>query len=450
MNSKTKKIIVWTIIIILIGISIFMGYTLYKKNSEIKLANENLYNQALYEIADYMENVENYLAKAEISTSPKHGAETMTSLWREANLAQTYLSMLPIESQDLEKTSKFLNQVSDYSYSLSRKNINGEALNDDDFKNLDNMHKLSTELTSSVNQILFDLNAGTIKWEDLVKNKNVDFAQQVSSNFDIAGSMEDNFHEYEGLIYDGAYSEHITSADKKGLTGDKISEEDATSIVKQFIEEDKIEEINNYGLSENASIPVYTYSIKNKEENNISIAVSETGGHIVWINSDRSVENENLSFDEANEKGKSFLAEKGYKNMEQTYYLKESGIVTINYAYSQDGVIMYPDLIKVKIALDNGEILGLEATGYLNNHTTRDTSKIKISKEQAKTKINKELNIESEKLAVIPTKWKTEVLCYEFKGKIDDTEYLVYINTETGEEQDILIITNTPNGVLTM
>ena len=450
MSDKIKKIIIVCIIIALIGAVAFLWYKLNKKNTEAKLASENLYNQVLYEMADYMENVENYLAKAEISTSPKHGVETLTSLWREANLAQTYLSMLPAQSQDLEKTSKFLNQVSDYSYSLSRKNINGEELNEEDFKNLDDLHKLSMDLNSSLNQILYDLNAGTIKWEDLTKGKDVDFTQQVNSNFDLAGSMEDNFHQYEGLIYDGAYSEHITSAEKKGLTGEDIEENDASQIVKQFIGEDNIENLESFGYAENASIPVYIFSANTKKNEKVTVSVSKKGGHIVSINSDREVKEENLNFDEANEKGKIFLAQKGYENMEQTYYLKESNIITINYAYSQDGVIMYPDLIKLKIALDDGEILGLEATGYLNNHIERDISKIKISKEQARKKLNKNLNVESDGLAVTPTKWNTEVLCYEFKGKIDDTEYLVYVNAETGEEQDILIITNTPNGVLTM
>ena len=111
---------------------------------------------------------------------------------------------------------------------------------------------------------------------------------------------------------------------------------------------------------------------------------------------------------------------------------------------------MYPDLIKLKVALDNGQILGIETTGYLNNHTQRDVSKVKITKEQAKEKLNKNLNIQSETLAIIPTEWKTEKLCYEFKGKVEETEYLVYINAENGEEEQILIITNTPNGVLTM
>ena len=111
---------------------------------------------------------------------------------------------------------------------------------------------------------------------------------------------------------------------------------------------------------------------------------------------------------------------------------------------------MYPDLIKVKVALDNGDILGVETTRYLNNHTTRDISNVKITKEQAKENLNKDLNIESEGLAVIPTEWQTEILCYEFKGKVDDTEFLVYINAENGREEDILVIKDTPNGILTM
>ena len=136
--------------------------------------------------------------------------------------------------------------------------------------------------------------------------------------------------------------------------------------------------------------------------------------------------------------------------MKETYYLKQDGIVTINYAYTQNDVVMYPDLIKLKIALDNGEVLGIETTGYLNSHQERSLATPKISIEEANKNLNKNLEIISEGLAVIPTEWKTEIQCYEFKGKVDDTEFLVYINSENGREEDILVIINTPNGTLTM
>ena len=163
---------------------------------------------------------------------------------------------------------------------------------------------------------------------------------------------------------------------------------------------------------------------------------------------------ETLTQERADEIAKEFLNNHGYSNMKETYYLKQNGIVTINYAYTQtnsnnETVTIYPDLIKVKVALDDGSILGIETSGYLNSHTERTFETNIISKEKAKEVLNKDLEIMSEGLALIPTKWNTEVYCWEFKGKVEDNEFLVYINAQTGKEEDILLIVNTPDGTLT-
>ena len=451
MNNQKRKNIVTGIIAILLILSIVLAIMLYQSKKTYKTSSMNEYNMAFCELVDYMENVENYLAKSLISTSSTQGAETLTHVWREANLAQTYLSMLPIETQELENTQKFLNQVSDYSYSLSRKNINNQDLTEDDLNHLQELHQYSVELSNTINQLSEDINSGRISWKELTKKNNLAFAQQVSNiSKDSFSNLEENFHEYSGLIYDGAYSDHITSQEKKGLTGEDIEEEQAKNIVEEFIGKDNIKEVSSFGYSEGADIPVYNFSVKTNQDENVSIAISKKGGHIVDMNSDRIVETEIISQEEANEIGKKFLTEKGFPNMKETYYLKQEGIVTVNYAYEQNGVIMYPDLVKVKIALDNGQILGLESTGYLNSHCERDISNVQITIDQAKEKLNKKLDIASQGLAVIPTEWKSEILCYEFKGKVDESEFLVYINAQTGNEEDILIITNTPNGTLAM
>ncbi len=450
--DKIKKGYLIGIIGVLIVAVIALGILFYSKQKEYKQASQNSYNMAFYEVVDYVQNVETYLAKSLISSTSEHGAETLTNLWREANLAQSYLSMLPIESQELSNTEKFLNQVSDYSYSLSRKNIYHEDLSQEDLKNLKDLHNYSIDLANTLNQLSDDLNSGRFKWDELTDKGTVAFAQQVDNiSKESFSNLEENFHEYAGLIYDGAFSEHLTSSEKKGLTGNDIEEEQAKQIAEQFIGKDQIKEIKNLGFSENATIQVYDFSIINQKDENINLSISKKGGHIVYMNSNREVNAETISQEDANKLGKEFLNQKGYPNMKETYYLKQEGVVTINYAYLQDDVIIYPDLIKVKVALDNGEILGLETSGYLNNHIeTRDLSKIKIQIEQARQTINPDLEIGSEGLAVIPTEWKTEILCYEFKGKVEDREFLVYINAENGREEDVLMITNTPNGTLTM
>ncbi|MCI8914932.1 MAG: germination protein YpeB [Lawsonibacter sp.] len=450
-KERLKKGYMIGAIVILIAVAIAMGVMLYRNQRQYKQASENNYNMAFFELVDYVQNVETYLAKSLISSTPEHGAETLTHLWREANLAQSYLSRLPIESQELENTEKFLNQVSDYSYTLSRKNIYNEKLSQEELANLEQLHGYSVELENTLNQLSEDLNNGRFDWGELSNKGKVAFAQQVDNvSKESFSNLEENFHEYSGLIYDGAFSEHLTSNETKGLTGEDIEEEQAKQKAEEFIGKNNIKEINNLGYSENATIPVYDFSITNNNDNTINISISKKGGHVVYMNTNRDVNSEVISQEEADKKSKEYLDSKGFNNMKETYYLKQEGIVTINYAYSQNNVIMYPDLIKVKVALDNGEVLGVETTGYLSNHTQRDINKVKITSQEAKKDLNKNLNIESESLAVIPTEWKTEILCYEFKGKVDDREFLVYINAENGREEDILIITNTPNGTLTM
>lgn len=453
MKIKIKDKTIFIILIAVLAIALIaLGIYTYNQKTVQTQTLENQYNMALYEVVDYVQNVETYLAKSLISTTPEHGAQTLTQVWKNANLASAYLSQLPASNGELLQTVKFLNQVSDYSYTLSRKNIYNEGLTEEDLQNLKQLHDYSIELKNTLDQLSTDMGNGRISWRELTAVDNIAFAQQVSNiSKESFSNLGESFQKYEGLIYDGAYSEHITTKEKLGLTGDDIDEETAKQKAIEFFGKEKIEEINTVGFIENGEIPVYEFVIKVKdEENQANIAISKKGGHVVLMNYNREVISENLSQEDADEIGKMFLTAKGYENMKETYYLKEQGIVTVNYAYNQDNIVIYPDLIKLKIALDNGEILGIETTGYLNSHHERTIQAPKITQEEAKRTINKELEILSEGLAMIPTEWKTEILCYEFKGKVENNEFLVYINAENGREENILVIINTPNGTLTM
>jgi len=447
-DFKIKSIVV--LMLVLVVISAGTGVYAIKLKERYTVATNNNYNEAFTNLVNYMNNVENTLAKAMITKSSEHSAETMTKIWRDANLASVYLARIPFNSEGLSQTEKFLNQVSDYSYSLSRKTINKQELTDEDFNNIQTLYNYSIEVQNTLNQLSEELFDGTISWDDLQINNNLQFAQTVD-NISIFSHIDQNLNEFEGLIYDGAYSNHVSKPEKKGLTGNDIDEEEAKAKVNGFFKDEIIENIYTNGFLENADIPSYDFLVKIKDKNHkINISVSKKGGHIVQTSTDREVHEEKISQDEANEIGKKYLLEKGYGNMKETYYIKRNNIVTINYAFDDSGIIIYPDLINVKVALDNGEILGIEAAGYMNSHTRREYPNKRITIEEAKEGLNKKLNIKSERLSVIPTEWKTEILCYEFIGEIENKEFLVYINVETGKEEDILIILDTPGGKLTM
>lgn len=448
-----KKNYMYGVAAILIIAIVIMGIILYNQRNQYAIATENTYNLAFYELIDYINDVENYLAKSMISTSAEHSAETLMHVWRQANLAQVYLSQLPISTNELSNTAKFLNQVSDYSHSLARNAIDGQDLTQDELNNLKTLYDYSVDLSNTLEQLSADMGEGRISWKELTEDVDTTFAQQVDNlSATSFSNIDENFGEYEGLIYDGAYSEHIESSEKKGLVGNEVTEEEAKQKAISFIGQDKVQEVKSNGLIENGDIVVYDFSItvKDGDSNNpLTISISKIGGHIVLANYNREVTEEKIQIEEANQIGKDFLNNLGILNMEPTYYLKQGGAVTINYAYTQNNVTIYPDLIKLKIALDNGQVLGMETSGYLNNHTERDIPVANISMEEAKSTLNQNLEITSEGLAIIPTEWRTEIFCYEFKGKVDGTDFLVYINAETGEEEDILVIIETPNGILT-
>jgi hypothetical protein len=173
------------------------------------------------------------------------------------------------------------------------------------------------------------------------------------------------------------------------------------------------------------------------------------GGYIEEMYRQREVGKKQIDFETAVEKAQQFLKQRGYYNMKESYYVTSGGVCTINFAYEQDGTVCYSDLIKVGVALDTGEVMTFNASGYLMNHYEREIAQPKLEQAQAQESLSPLLKSESARRAVIPTGGTSEVSCYEFtcKGEGDD-RVLVYINADTGLEEQIFILLQSDGGTL--
>ena len=164
-----------TLVVTLVAIIVVLGVVIFKKQLEYRGLAENSYNNAFYQLVEYVNQTEVLLAKSTITNSSKHGAETLTNIWRNSGLAETYLARLPIGTQELEQAQKFLNQVSDYSYTLANKTIGGEDLSQEDLDNLTSLHQYCGSLKDTLNQLEIDLYSGNIKWGELEKSRRRSF-----------------------------------------------------------------------------------------------------------------------------------------------------------------------------------------------------------------------------------------------------------------------------------
>ena len=445
-----KKYNIWLIV----GFSMAMvflsgGVYLKVQNEKLIQTINNSYGESFYELIEYVDNVKTLLTKAQISSTPEYSAKTLTEIWREANLAESSLSKIPITHVSLENAVKFLNQVSDYSYYLSKKAIEGNYLTDEEFQNLKNMQEKCEMLNETLLSLENDMSSKSISWEELTKKtNNMKFAQEVSNTSqDSFGNIEKNLQDYEGLIYDGPFSEHMTSLTPRGLGNEEKTQEQAREIIYDYVKKETIRNIN-YNGEVNGKIQSYSYSVELKNNNIIYIDITKLGGHVLWMSYNKNIYEENIDIDEAKRIALEFLKNHGFESMEASYYTVENGAVTINFAYTQNGVICYADLVKVKVALDNGEILGVETRGYLNSHVVRELEQPKIDVNEARKIINKNVEITSERLALIPTEWSSEVLTYEFKGKVDGRNFIVYVDVNTGKEERVFLLIESENGIL--
>lgn len=444
----------YSVVIIMLAVVASWGIYQYKRASDLRQELDNQYNRAFYEMVGYVQNVELLLMKSMVSSTPQMAAETLQEAWHQANLAQTNLGQLPITQDVLANTSKFLSQVGDFSYALDRQSISGKGIDDKQFSTLENLHQYAVSLLEGLNNLQASLADGRLRWNELA-NKGTPLFQKESQK--LAGQLfteiDKTFQEFPTLIYDGPFSDHMTSLKPKGLTGNDVSMEQARDKLIKFFGEDKVASVEHVGDIQADTLPAYNFKISFKDRPDDEFAtadVTKKGGHVIWMLYSRDTGQETLDIDKAKEAAKKFLDSRGYKNMKDTYYLKEDSMATVNFAYEQDGVVVYPDLIKVKVALDTGEVVGFEAKGYIMNHTSRDIPSPEITEEQARAKVMARSEINSAGLAIIPTKFGTELFCYELKGRLNDRDFIVYINAVTGKEEQVIMIINTPNGVLTM
>jgi spore germination protein len=443
--------------IVIVALAAIAGWGIYQYQHAANLRQklDNQYNRAFYDMLGYVNNVETLLVKSLITSTPEKTASTLQETWRQANFAQAYLGQLPVSQNILANTSKFLAQVGDFSYAVNNKSMKGEQLSDKEFNTLENLHGYAAALGKSLEQLQQELAEGRLKWGELSK-KGPGIFQRTSANMtkEQFENIDKTFQDYPTLIYDGPFSDHLSDTKPSGLTGENMDVEKVREKVIDFFGKDKIESVESTGKNDSGPIKTFSYTVRFKgvpEDQTASVDFTQKGGHPYWMLYNRPVnQDKNIDIEEAKRLCKEFLDKHGFKNMQDTYYLSEDGTAVINYAYKQDDVIIYPDLIKVKIALDTGEIVGFETKGYLSSHRERELEEPKVTMEEARAKINKKIEISSAGLAIIPTNYNTELLTYEFKGKFNNQDFLVYINALTGKEENILLIINTPNGILTM
>ena len=426
--TKTGKIIVIVLSVLLVATAVTTGIFLglyVRRANERQDKIDGLYEKSYYETMDSLKNAETKLSKVNVVSGGTVKRELLTDVWKECGIAVTNLGQLGMDGEETETVTKFLNQVGDYAYYLSGKLASGESLSIEEKENVKTFKNLLTKLRSDFASIEENMTDG-----DRVSAATLSDLSAVREAIKSYSSID-----YPELIYDGPFSDGLNDREAKFLKGkEEITAEQATERIKTLfpMSEDVRQEGESVG-----SIPAYVVSFRS-DGVEYSAFVTKQGGYIASVNGYGETDDPQVTEEECVAIGEAFLRQIGYGDMASVWVYNDNSTVYVNYAYSSDGVVFYPDLVKVKLSANNGVVLGVEGMNYLYNHGERNVELDRSAEETIV--VSSDLAIDQTRYCVIPTEWNEEVFCKEISGTYEGSKYYLYYDLSTGEEIRAMVV----------
>ena len=423
-----------------VALAIWGVYT-YRENARYKRMMEMSYRRAVQNASVNLANISTDLAKGMYAGTAPQLSQISSRLWKEASFAKSSLCSLPIAEMHLDNTSRFLSQVGEYAMYLSRKS----HITQKERADFQHMREYADRLSQQVDELDNQLEQGEITFAQIkARLPDSDKGEAPAVTSTSLDAMEGGFTGYPSLLYDGPFSDHILDKSPAMLKGKRaVTEEEARQKAQLAAGE-------NTDLShtrqEDSHLPCYVFYSDGR-----SVAVTRNGGYLCYMTGPKPDSIEiRLSPEEALDAARKYLQNLGIQSMKDTYYEIHDGVMTVNFAFMAHDILCYTDLIKTDVSMETGEILALDARGYLVNHHARTFGQPRLSEEQARISLSPLLTAEPGRLTLIPTPGKQEILAYEFKsvGSGGDS-VLVYINADTGAEEQLLLLIENENGVLT-
>lgn len=409
--------------------------------TESDTALESTYQKSFYDTVDQVDNIDLNLSKILASKDERAIQGYLLDVAVNSELCENDLQQLPLEDQNKFYTTKLVNQIGDFAKQMNKKLLRGESLTEEDLSIFVSLYEANKSFKDALSQMIEEM-GNDFSFSSLADGND--------GNVVISGlnELQNMSASYPELIYDGPFSDGINQREIKGLSGQEISETDAEIRFSVLFGGYGIEDVMAKGLTDTQIKCINVTATCDGEE--MFAQFSKQGGHLIMFDMSGSCNSVNVESAKAQEKASEFLESVGIGQMKAVWTNLSNNVYTFNFAFEKDGVIVYPDLVKIRVCAETGMVIGYEASSYYTNHTEREMGTPALSKSQAEEKVSSNIEIETCRLALVPVGTKTETLCYEFSGNYDESLYYVYIDAINGNQVEMFKVIESTEGTLLM
>jgi len=444
----------WTgVLAVALLLSLAWGYNQYRVANEYRTIANNQNQRSLQDFAAQLDELETDMAKGQVANSATQMSYYLGQAFSRSQAASQNLAQLPAEQTGLSYMGQFLTQTGDFARTLSQRLAGGGTLTAAETKTLSDIHGRLLEVNRKVQDLVLRMNTENLAWTDPKPKFNlgwtrIQLAEAAAEGQEgVAGSVRGGLDQLDASLqklppfdYTGEFSSRSVQK-PLGLPAGEVSKEQAQSIAKEFLAK-----VGYPGV-----VPQFTGDVQEPfagyvfQHAQAYVEVSRQGGVVRIYRDQRPLQVRTLGLDEAKRKAMDIL--KGMPGSLVLTSTEDNGAyVQVEAVSEENGIRLYPDKVRIMVALDNGQITGYDATPFWAFHHARELPAPKLTLAQAASKLHTGLKVSESRKALIAMPGNREVLSYEFRGRYQGEDYLLYINAVSGTEEKIQRIIHTPRG----
>lgn len=436
--KKQKHVILYSVLGVLLLLSAAAG-VYYRAAQEKTMRQLELgYGRRLAESEEQLHGAALLLSKIPAVEEPALLQSLLGQAAMQAEGVVSGLSALPLSHWAIEETVTFMNGMADYTRQLSRKLAEGERLSGNDRIILEEMYSQCVLL---LGQYALSRDRMLAQSLHLAGMENV-YYESASADQRPMEKLGEEGMAFSSALYQAARKKEPKVY--KALPAQDVDEMTAIELAKKFVGEERVKEAVP-GAPVSGSLPCFGITLTLQDGTVLNAGITRQGGKMLWMMPEKASFSGGLTLAECSEKAGAFLESRGFGAMEVSHYQIYDGLAVLEMAPLQDGVLLYPDRVKLQLRMDTGEVVGIETHHYLENHCLRTLPEPQVDREQLLTAAGARLQNAEIRLCLLPLSGG-ERLCYELRGEAEEKQYYVYVDAMTGEEVEVLLVVEDAGG----
>ena len=432
--------VLFPVFAVLLAGAAFWGYREHQEKNSLLIKAENQYQRAFHELNAHIDELHEQLGNTLAVNASSHSYQRkgLINIWRITSQAQGEVNQLPLTLLPFNRTEEFLSRIANFSYKTAIRDLTKQPLTEQELATLKTLYESAEDIARDLHAVQEKVLADNLRWMDVELALASEDSPRDNAIIDGFKTVEGSVAKYAELDWGRPVAAMYRKRTVDILSGAPVSADDVRKKAAKLI---GIQDPSVVQVTENAQgteYAVYSAAVNTDDGVTIQMDFTTRGGALIWYMNPREIgPRKSASLDDAERAARQFLKERGYPEMKAIAVDPYDNAVNLTYAPVQDGAVIYPEKLTVKVALDRGEVVGLQAADFVYEHKERKLPKPAIDEAEARAKLNPGFEIERSQLAVIRNDLDEEVLCHEFNGRINGGRYRIYINAENGVEEKI-------------